>query len=194
MANKFDSANYPKREPLALIAGDRWAWKRDDLTEYAAGDYTLKYAMRLEGSGSTEIEIEATANGNGYLVEVGATLTKVYSPGVYHWQAYISRNTDNERITIDGGVISVEQNRDLSIADPRSHYKIVLDNIEAVIEKRATKDQESYSINGRSLTRTSIDELIRLRDTYRAKYITELNQQRARQGKGHRARILTRFN
>ena len=99
-----------------MIAGDRWAWKRDDLTEYAAGDHTLKYAMRLEGDGSTEIEIEAAANGNGYLIEVGATLTKAYSPGVYHWQAYISRNTDDERITIDGGTISVEQDRALSIA------------------------------------------------------------------------------
>ena len=193
MANLFDSANYPQREPLALVIADRWAWKRDDLGDYPAASYTLKYACRLEAAGSTEIEITATANGTAFKVEVAAATTATYTTGIYHWQAYITRNSDSERVTVDTGTFEIRANRDLATGDPRGHYKIVLDNIEAVIEKRATKDQESYSINGRSLTRTSLDELVRLRDTYRAKYLTELNRERARKGLGHRGRLLTRF-
>jgi hypothetical protein len=193
MANLFDSANYPQREPLALVIGDRWAWKRDDLGDYPAASYTLKYACRRESSGGDEIEITATANGTAFKVEVAAATTAAYTTGIYHWQAYITRNSDSERVTVDTGTFEIRANRDLATGDPRGHYKIVLDNIEAVIEKRATKDQESYSINGRSLTRTSLDDLVRLRDTYRAKYITELNRERARKGLGHRGRLLTRF-
>ena len=193
MANLFDSTNYPQREPLALVIGDRWAWKRDDLGDYPAATYTLKYSLRLEAAGSTEIEATATANGTGFKVEVGASTTAGYTAGAYHWQAHITRDSDSERVTVDSGTLEIRPNRDLATDDPRSHYKIVLDNVEAVIEKRATKDQESYSINGRSLTRTSIDELVRLRDTYRAKYIAEVNRHRAKKGLGHHGRLLTRF-
>jgi hypothetical protein len=65
--------------------------------------------------------------------------------------------------------------------------------VEAVLEKRATKDQEAYSIIGRSLTRTSIEELTKLRDSYRGKYVAEINRHRAKKGLGHRGRLLTRF-
>ena len=111
----------------------------------------------------------------------------------YQWQSYLTRNSDSERITIDSGYIEVRPNRDLATTDPRSHYKIVLDAVEAVLEKRATKDQEAYSINGRSLTRTSIEELMKLRDTYRGKYVAEINRHRAKKGLGHHGRLLTRF-
>ena len=50
------------------------------------------------------------------------------------------------------------------------HVRRVIDAIEAVIERRATKDQKSYSIDGRSLERTPIDELLLLRDRYRAEW------------------------
>ena len=35
-----------------------------------------------------------------------------------------------------------------------------------MIEGRASKDQQSYTINGRTLVRTSIAELLQLRKTY----------------------------
>ena len=44
----------------------------------------------------------------------------------------------------------------------------VLDAIEAVLENRATLEQEQYQINNRSLKRRSSGELLKLRDHYRA--------------------------
>lgn len=48
------------------------------------------------------------------------------------------------------------------------HIHRVLESIEAVIEKRATIDQERYTINNRELWRTPIPQLLELRDRYRA--------------------------
>lgn len=50
--------------------------------------------------------------------------------------------------------------------DNSTHYERTLQAIEAVIEKRATIDQQKYEINGRSLERMTIDDLLKLRDYY----------------------------
>jgi len=193
MANLFDVSNYPQREPFSLVIADRWTWKKDDLTDYPSSAYTLKYSFRLDGAGATEIQITASANGTAFKIEVGASTSTSYTAGNYQWQSYLTRNSDNERVTIDSGYIEIRPNRDLATTDPRSHFKIVLDNIEAVIEERATKDQEAYSINGRSLSRTPIADLQQLADSYRGKYDAEINRHRAKKGLGHHGRLLTRF-
>jgi hypothetical protein len=194
MANLFDSTNYPTTEPSDIIAGDRIAWKRSDLdSDYPIASYSLNYSARLENAGSTEIEITATESGSDYIVEVGQATTAAYTAGVYHWQAYIIRTSDSERITVDSGTWEVKANRDAATTDPRNHVKKVLDSIEATIEGRASKDQESYSIAGRSLGRTPIADLILLRDKYRAEYVREQRAERVANGLGHSGIIKTRF-
>tara|TARA_B100000780_G_scaffold7817_1_gene5752 strand:- start:16767 stop:17348 length:582 start_codon:yes stop_codon:yes gene_type:complete len=192
MSNLFDSNEYPEREPLAFIAGDRWSWKRLDLAPYSSG-YALTYSARREADGGEEITITASISGTDFIVEIPSATTAAYPPGVYHWQAYITRASDSQRITIDSGTFDVSPNRDLATSDPRSHNKKVLDSIMAVIEKRATKDQESYSLNGRSLTRTSVEELQRLKNNYQAMYNAEVRRERIKNGLGHSGKIKTRF-
>ena len=192
MANLFDNSEYPQREPLAFIAGDRWSWKRLDLAPYSSG-YALTYSARREADGGEEITITASISGTDFIVEIPSATTAAYPPGVYHWQAYITRASDSQRITIDSGTFDVSPNRDLATSDPRSHNKKVLDSIMAVIEKRATKDQESYSLNGRSLTRTSVEELQRLKNNYQAMYNAEVRRERIKNGLGHSGKIKTRF-
>mgnify|MGYP003137343032 CR=1 FL=1 len=193
MANLFDSSNYPETEPSQIIAGDRAAWKRTDLgTDYAPASYSLKYSARLEDSGSTEIEITASESGSDYIIEVGQSTTAAYTAGVYHWQAYITRTSDSERVTVDSGTWEIKANRDAATSDPRNHVKKVLDAIESVIEGRASKDQESYSIQGRSLSRTPIAELITLRDKYRAEWVREQRAERIKNNLGHSGIIKVR--
>lgn len=194
MPNLFDSANYPTSEPKEIISGDRLVWKRTDLNvDYDNAAYTLKYAARLEAVGATEIEISASASGDDYVVEVGQSVTAGYTAGKYHWQAYITRNSDSERVTIGYGTWEVKDNRDAATSDPRTHVKIVLDAIEAVIEERATKDQESYSVGGRSLSRTPMADLIVLRDKYKAEYASEKKAEAIKKGDGHSGNIKVRF-
>src|SRR5512139_3918399 len=133
MGNAFDSANYPTREPAKLTVGDRWAWKRTDLgADYPPATYSLKYSLRLHSTG-TEIEITAGETGSDYLVEVPSATTAGYTAGWYAWQAYIIRTADSERVLIGSGTIEVVANRDTDTTDPRSHARIVLDAIDAVI-------------------------------------------------------------
>jgi len=194
MANLFDSTNYPTTEPGTIIAGDRLVWKRSDLdSDYPVADYSLKYAARLENAGTTEIEITASESGSDYIIEVGASTTATYAPGIYHWQAYIIRTSDSERVTVDSGTWEVKSNRDAATTDPRGHVKKVLDAIEATIEGRASKDQEKYAIQGRELWRTPIADLILLRDKYRAEYVRETRNERIRNGLGHGGIIKTRL-
>lgn len=191
MANLFDSSNYKTSEPTEIVAGDRSTWKRDDLlTDYPSSDYSLSYSARLEASGATSISIDADSS---YVVELPSTTTVNYTVGVYHWSAYITRTSDSERIEVDSGTFTVLSNKASSTTDPRSHVKRVLDAIESVIEGRATKDQESLSVEGMSLVRTPVEDLLTLHSKYKTLYAQEKRAERLRNGKGHSGKIYTRF-
>ena len=183
MANLFD--DIPTTEPRELIAGDFWQWKRSDLgTDYPNGSHTLKYSCRLEGTGTTEIEITASNSGSDYLASVAAATTAGYTSGVYHWQAYITRISDSERVTVDSGTFEVVANRDASATDPRTHAKTMVDKIESLLEGRAVADVSSYSIQGRSLTKLSIEELIKWRNYYKRELLQQEKKERRKNGKG----------
>ena len=161
MATFFDTTNAATIEPEKIVAGDRLIWKRTDLNaDYDNSAFTLKYSARLEGSGSTEIEITASASGDDYLVEVASATTASYTVGTYRWQMYITRNSDSQRLTLDSGTWEVVANRDAATTDPRSHARIMVEKIESVLEGRPDADVSSYSINGRSLTKIAIPELM----------------------------------
>ena len=179
MANLFTVANSPEIEPEELIVGDLWQWRRTDLnTDYPNDSYTLKYALRLQASTATELEINASASGDDYLVSVASSATATYTAGDYTYQCYIIRNSDSARITIRTGTLKVVANRDASTADPRTNAKIFLDAIQAVIEGRATRDQESYSIAGRSLSRTPLEELHKFEAIYKSRVFQEEQNER----------------
>ena len=61
-----------------------------------------------------------------------------------------------------------------------------------MIQNRATKDQESYSIQGRSLARTPIADLIALRSQYKAELVREERAERIKNGLGHSGIIKVR--
>ena len=194
MANMFDTANAAETEPAKIIAGDRLIFKRSDLNnDYANSSFTLKYSARLEGTGSTEIQITATASGSDYLVEVASATTASYTVGTYRWQAYITRNSDSQRLTIDEGTWEVIANRDAATTDPRSHAAIMVDKIESILEGRADSDVSSYSIQGRSLTKLGIEELMAWRDRYKSELLLEKRKERALNGVGTGAKVLVRF-
>lgn len=57
--------------------------------------------------------------------------------------------------------------------DFRSHAEKTLEKVEAVLEGRATTDQLSYSLNGRSLSRIPISELREWRQHLRSEIVIE---------------------
>ena len=109
---------------------------------------------------------------------MASSTTASYADGDFIWNAFITRTSDSQRIRVDTGRTTVVKNLANTNADLRSHAKKCLDNIEAVLENRASVDQSSFSIAGRSLSRMSVDELLTFRDRYKAEYLQEIKAAR----------------
>jgi hypothetical protein len=193
MANKFDSTNYPTSEPNELQLGDFWAWKRTDLsTDYPTASYSLSYEFNLvDGSTAANFTLTATESNDEYIIETSNTTS--YTSGEYNWVSYITRSSDSARIKLSEGFTEIQENYATTTSSVRSHAKKVLDAIEAVIENRATMDQSSMSIAGRSLSRLTIDELLQFRDRYKAEYLKEVKKARIKNKKDSGNTIKVRF-
>lgn len=134
------------------------------LADYPAPTWTLTAHLR----GGEVIDIEADADGTGHKFSELATATGAWVAGVYQ---YVIRATNGGDVRqVEAG--QVEILADLAAidttADLRTHARRALDAIEAVLERRATLDQERYRINDRELYRTPLGDLMKLRDYYRA--------------------------
>jgi len=196
MANLFDRDNYPTQEPDLLVVGDRWTWRRPDLAAtYDPADYALTYEYHEDsgGGGSHKLALTATETTDDYIIEIPSATTAAYPNGDFHWYAFITRTSDSERIAVDDGYAKIEIDFTDTNADHRSHAKKVLDAIEATIEGRASQDQMSYSIAGRSLARMSIDDLMTFRNRYRAEYNEELKRWRVKNKQDTGNTIKVRF-
>lgn len=171
----------PTNEPIELRAGDTWEWRRDDLTEYPATTWSLKYRFKNAAGG---FEVTAAADGSAFAISVAAATTAGYAAGVYDWYAWVQSGAVQK--TVDEGKLTVKPDFRSGAAtaafDARSHARKTLEAIEAVIEKRATLDQQAYAINGRSLQRTPIADLIKLRSIYRLEVKREEAAEAGRNG------------
>lgn len=179
----------PTHEPTEFTKGDSLSWKKS-LSDYPAGDWTLNYYIR----GAVTLDITATASGTDHLATISATDSDTLTAGSYWWQAVATK--DSDRKTVGQGQFVVLPNVEDQVAgyDGRTHVKKTLDALEAVIEKRASLDQQSYSINNRSLSRMSVDELLKWRDKYRALYRSELKDEKIKNGIGVGGKVQVRFN
>ena len=196
MANLFDASNYPSQEPETLVVGDRWVWQRPDLvTDYPTDLYALTYEFHCDsgGGGNHKFTVTASETSTAYVVEVSSVTTAGYNAHQYKWYAFITRTSDSQRVAVDNGITTLVVNYADSNADVRTHAKKVLDSIQAVIENRATVDQSSFTIAGRSLSRMTIDELFMVRDRYRAEYNEEVKKARIRNKKPSGNLIGVRF-
>jgi hypothetical protein len=145
--------------------------------------------LLLRGAGS--IDLEGSADGQLHLITGSVANTGSWAPGHYSYSLRVTDGTDTHEI--EAGMLEVRPDLAQAAAsfDGRAHAEKVLSSIEAVIEGRATRDQDSYRINNRELRRTPISQLLKLRDVYRH----EVAQIKARRrGKDTLGRaILVRF-
>ena len=194
MANLFDAANSPTQEPLEVIVGDFIQWRRTDLgSDYPNDEYTATYIARITGGGANEITLTGSAYGTDYLFSVSSADSADFVPGYYHWQLEMVRNSDSERVVVDRGTFEAIVDLDVNNVDPRTHAEIMVDKIESVLQNRADADVSNYSINGRSLVKLSIDDLLKWRDYYRNELTMEKRKERVRRGKSTGATIKARF-
>ena len=161
MANLF--TDIPEKEPVTIYKGETVVWNRKDLTDYPVGSYAMSWTARLESNGGTSFSATVTEVDDYYKFTLDNSATGGYTTGDYFWVLKVTQSSDSEELIIDSGKITVKDNYFGSTGDTRSHAKIMLDKIESILEGRADADVSSYSIQGRSLSKISINELLQWR-------------------------------
>jgi hypothetical protein len=179
-----------KNEPKEVRVGLTWQWDREDLVDhYPAPTWTLTYYFKNAAANFT---FAAAANGSFFRVSRTPAQTAALSAGSYDWIAVVSDGTAKHEV--DRG--RIELLPDYTAAanlDDRSHARRVLEAIEAVIEGRASKDQQEYTINGRSLKLTPIPDLLVLKDRYAADVAKEDAAEAIANGAGNPRVVRVRF-
>lgn len=166
-------------EPDILVAGDTWAWRRNIPNRNPADGWVLTYALINK---QEKITLTGSDYGDGtHLVSVLPSVTADYIGGDYSWQAYVTLNTN--RYTVGRGHVEVEDNFTAADSgDFRSATKKQLDAVEAMLVNKASRDQLSMSIAGRSISRMNPDELLKWRYELRKEWQSELARMRQRSG------------
>lgn len=188
------TATIPDNEPAELRAGDTWKWTRSLADYSAAAGWTLKYRFRHPTAAG--FEIVASASGSDFAITVAAATTAAYTAGKYTWQAWVEGGS-SEKYSVDEGTLAVLPDYRSGTAsatlDDRSHARKVLEAIEAVIENRASRDQESYKIADRELKRTPLADLLKLRTRYQAEAAAEEAAEKIANGLQTGRRLLVRM-
>lgn len=174
------SAQIPTNEPKELRAGQTWRWRREDLSDYPADTWSLKYWFKRQG-GTDKFSVEASADGTSFAVEVLASTTAAYVADDYTWVAEVTSGT--EIFEVDRGTLKLlpRYNTDTAL-DDRSHAKKMLELVEAALEA-FNLGAKQYTIGSRSLTKHDLPELTGLRDKYKAEVFREQLAENARNGK-----------
>ena len=192
--DQFDRNNYPTTEPETLIAGSFWTWRRDDLaTPYPVGSYSLSYNARPEG-GATEISFSATESESTYFIEIPSATTAAYVLGTWHWQAYIIRSSDSEKILVSNGYWKISGNFDTSTADPRSTADYMVVYLEATLKELAQKHASQYAIADRNMIFADITKTREELNYWKSRLQKEIKAARRKAGKPTGDVIATRFS
>jgi hypothetical protein len=153
--------------PSRLVAGDTWAWEIADPADYPSATYTLAYALAPEAGGAV-VEVEAEAPSPvAVAFAVAAADTAALATGRWRWSLVATDPVLETRATIASGSFEVLPDP-LAAGDTRSPARRVLDAIEATIAGKVTKDAQTYAIEGRSISRSPLPELLAARDRYAA--------------------------
>jgi hypothetical protein len=194
MANLFDESNAPEGEPVKIVVGDFIQWKKTDLAaSYPPATHSAEYVARIASGQSAEIKIPAVERTSYYLFQASSVTTSAFGTGDYHWQLEITETASGNRIVVERGEFQAIADLDNNGADPRTHAEIMLDKIEGLLIGRADKDVSSYSIQGRSISKMTISDLLQWRDYYRKEVNRERRENDIALGKTTKTTMKVRF-
>lgn len=176
-----------KQFPLRIIAGDTLKVEFVSTTYKTSDGFTL--IVQLYGASGNPTAYTYIQTGSpSYFTTIDDThiefklpssITSTFGVGAYTHSIIATDGTDS--YTIEAGQFNVvPRAADLTDTDTRSHNVKMINAIDATLENRATKDQQSYSIAGRSLSRIPIVELLQLKDYYLEKVIIERGPRRTK--------------
>lgn len=178
----------PTTEPSEFTAGDSLQWTRAFSDYLPADGWALTYYF-VNSTG--KVTVTTSDNGDGsYLASISTAVSATFAVGRWYWQAVATRAS--ERVTLDSGetvVVTGFVSTAAGGADVRSPARKTLDALEATLQGRATSDHLSMSVNGRSISRLSVTELLQWRDRLRDEVRIEEQGERAGLGRNIKVRF-----
>ncbi len=150
-------------EPRKIKAGSDTTWTRA-LSDYPAdAGWVLTYYLV---SAKANIRIATVPSGADHEATIPAATSADWIPGRYRLAGYLD-GPAAERLQIVDCVVDVEANLGNDAAQPiQSAAARALDLIDAALERKITLDVLASAIGDRSITRYTIDDLLRLRAFY----------------------------
>ncbi|QDF14252.1 head-to-tail joining protein [Dinoroseobacter phage vB_DshS-R4C] len=166
--------------PATLVAGDSWAWEAGAVFEDHPDPWAASYVLRPEAGGDP-VTVSGGLEVLAPVFRLPASVTADLPPGEWTWFAVAVDATTDARAVLAQGRVTVIPDPLAGTEDRRTPARRILAAIEATLEGRATKDADTYSIEGRSITRTPLPDLLRLRAVYAEQVARETGRSPYRQ-------------
>ena len=170
----------PTTEPEVIFANTTVQWTKE-LTDFPASTWTLTYFF-AHSTAANDFNIVATASGSTHVVSVAASVSNAYAAGTYRWYARVVSGSEVHMVEDLTGEVEVKADPVDAGARVKSHNQTMLDAIRSVLEGTAGTDVQSYTIGGRSLSRYSLEELMKFEAKYTALVANEKRKENAAKG------------
>lgn len=160
--------------PCALVAGDTWAWQNVAAFTSHPPPSVVRYLLRPV-LGGPATPVDGVAGGTAYTFTITSAVSAAIAPGDYEFTILAFDASLGSRTGLGSGRITIAPDPATATGDLRTANEKILAAIVATIEGRATKDADSYSIEGRSIARTPMPDLLRLQAVYERRVSVERN-------------------
>jgi hypothetical protein len=168
-------------EPTRFHAGDSVSFIKS-LSDYSsAAGWSCVYYFR--GYQLAKLDLTSTPSDAGHVITITAAQSATLIPGTYDLTGFATNGTD--RVEIFSGRVEVlpdPVSQDTG-DDTRSQARRTLDNINAVLEGRATSSILNSMVDGTRLERIPHEALLALKDRYMVTVRNEEIRELKRQGK-----------
>jgi len=173
----FQADRIHYRVATPYLASDGWSFKVAFITnDQAAFTGTLQTILTPSNAvsevspGTWDVDLDSS--------DPAAPSTQAWQVGLYHWAEFVEKSGADDRVTLRRGTMLLEIAYGSGAVtstgmDLRSWARISLENIEAVLQTKASRDQKQYQIAGRSLERYDFAELVQIRNWLRAEVDAE---------------------
>lgn len=146
------------------------------------------WEVRLVMRGSESIDLVADDTGSQFTFSAAASVTAGWAEGDYWYSIRASLGAAVRELGRGQTKVLPDLAAIAGPYDGRSQDEIALAALDAVLAKKATRDQQRYTINNRELWRMSVAELLKLRAFYVVKV------RRARRGAGFGRAVVVQFS
>lgn len=174
-------------EPKQITAGLSYSWTKKLPLYKASAGWTLAYSIVSQNA---QYDVTVVANGDDFDVTILKADSAKFEAGLFKLIGYVDDGTDRFQVFCNDLVIVPDFTKP---ADFRSYAAQTLEAIEAMLGKSASKDQQSFMVDGQSLARRTVDDLFKLRDRFQREVRIEKREADRLAGIGKPGRVQLRF-